>query len=101
MSSDPQAPKVNEPTESRVEIALSLGRPLMALTLASSVTAAVAAAHAPWLGVLIAGVLCQGLIGLVYVFMEGARSAQEWADARDRWRDRRSIAPDLPDDNLA
>jgi hypothetical protein len=90
VSSYPAPRKAGEPADSGVEIEFSRGRPLVALTLGGAFPAALAAAHAPWLIVLIAGIFCEGLIGLVYVFMEGARPAQEWADARDRWRDRRS-----------
>ena len=62
--------------------------PWLALTLGGSLPAALATAHAPWLAVAVVGLLCESLIAAIYVFMEGAGPAREWAAVRDQRRER-------------
>lgn len=62
------------------------GRPWFAFTLGSCLPAALAAAHAPWMAVAVAGSLNAVMIVALYLFMEGARPAQEWASVWGVWQ---------------
>ena len=61
-------------------------RPWLALSFGGGLPAALAAVQAPWLAVATLGLFNALAIAAIYLFMEGAGPAQEWATAWEAWR---------------
>jgi hypothetical protein len=60
--------------------------PWFALTLGGGLPAALAAAAAPWPVIGAVGLFDSVTLLALYVFMEGASSAREWAETQETWR---------------
>jgi hypothetical protein len=61
-------------------------QPWFALTLGGGLPAALAAAAAPWPVIAAIGLFDSVALWALYVFMEGASPAREWAETKEAWR---------------
>jgi hypothetical protein len=58
----------------------------IALTMGGGPPAALVAAHAPWPVIAVVGIVYWVALLALYVFMEGAGPARDWAETREAWR---------------